>query len=789
MNVSISWLKELIQFKEPIDQLAREIGLKSTEVASVKPLVQASHLVVGYVEKKESHPDASKLSVCQVNIGKETIQIICGAPNVAQGQKVIVALNGAVLPGDFQIKKAVIRGIESNGMICSLDELGIEKKYHEEEGIHVLPADSPIGANPLEILHYLDTVLELELTPNKGYLLSMLGVAYDVAAITKSEVIEPVITLHESNIPLHLNVSTTSPDCISYYARVVDGVQIKESPYWLKARLIANQIRPINNVVDITNYVMLEYGQPLHAFDASKLATDSIVVRKAQPHETIQTLDGCKRILTTDDLVITDGQVPVALAGVMGGFSTQIDASSTSILLESAVFHPITIRKTSKRLDLRSESSMRFERGLDPARTIQALNRACMLLQSLANGSLRQGVASFDHSIQTPKQLVVSLQTINKVLGTSLSSSEVSSLLKRYGFAHSIIQQTFEVWIPSRRRDVETYQDLIEEIVRMYGFDQIPTTLPIGNYYGKLSPTQKLRRDIQTTLSDLGLDEVITYSLVSKEKAVWFDEESKPVVELMHPMSEERSSLRHSLLPSLLEALTYNVSRKNEDVFLYELGRTYYPNQEIECISGVLSGKYSPLLWQGKRDVVDFFLVKGLLESLFDAIGFKQYSIQKPSTPIPNLHPGISASIVSNDSFIGFVGRLHPQVERMQGIGPTFVFELNFDLLATMVQPIQKMKEVSKYPKVTRDIALVVDEEVTAGELMDKIRQVAKSKLVDVTIFDIFRGPSVGEGKKSVALSLQLQDQAKTLETQEVDQLIQKILGSLKHYFNAVLRS
>lgn len=789
MKLSVNWLNELVAIDVPLDRLIKDIGLRSVEVNTCKPLVRATGLTVGKVLTKIKHPEADKLSVCTVDVGDETLQIVCGAPNVAAGQTVIVAKNGALLPGDFAIKKATIRGIESNGMICSLEELGIDKKYHGEDGIHVLPDAIKAGSDPLKALAYDDFVLDLELTPNKGYLLSMWGVAYDVAALLQKPVKLPTIAVKsESKQQNAVKVSSISEKCKSYYARIVDHVTIQESPDWLKARLIAAGIRPISNVVDVTNYVMLETGQPLHAFDASLLGSSEILVREAKQGESIQTLDDQVRVLEEGDLVITNGQIPVALAGVMGGASTAIHQGTTSILIESAVFDPISIRKTSRRLDLRSESSMRFERGLDPTRTRLAADRCAMLLEELAGGITRHGVSAFDKTDHAGPVVTVSLAKIASVVGTTIGKEEVETILQNLQFPFEIHNETFVVSVPSRRRDVSTDQDLIEEILRLYGFEKVPTTLPLGNPVGRLSKAQQLRRQLARRLSDLGLDEALTYSLVSKADAVAFDRTNDEVVGLLHPMTEERAVLRHSLLPSLLEAAKYNLSRRVADIALYELGHVYLTSGETEHLSGVLSGEFGGSRWQGSQLPVDFYLVKGLLESLLQAIRIDGVVFEKPQQALPGLHPGVSAVLKKDGVELGFLGRLHPQSEKRRGLPATYVFDLSFDALLKASAKQELMKELSKYPKVERDIAVVVAEIVQAGDVLQSIRQSAGKALVDARVFDVFRGEALGEQKKSLAIALSFQDAAKQLEIVEIDSLIAKIVSTLNRQFQAVLR-
>jgi len=789
MKVSLHWLKEYVEHEYDVSLIEELFNLKSQEVEAFYKLVNIENLVIGEVKTCEKHPEADKLNVTTVDVGDEVLQIICGAPNVAKGQKVIVSKVGCVLPGNFKIKKAKIRGIESYGMICSLEELGIKDFDSEETGIYVLGDDALVGKDPLEYLYLDDYVLDLDLTANRPDLLSIEGIGYDLACILDKELFLKEHKYTHKKIENPIEVFTETKDCLAYYGQIIDNIKIKQSPYWLKSRLLASGIRPINNVVDITNYVMLEYGQPLHAFDYDSLKAKTILVRHAKEDEELITLDGEKRKLLKTDVVITDSLKPIALAGVMGGIDTEIKSTTTKILLESAYFDPICIRKTSKRLDLKSESSTRFERGVDPNKIKKALDYATELFIKLADGDVLGEYSFFDKTNKQPKEIKLSLEELNRVTGYPFSNSEVKKILKRLRFDYKIHNNDiFYILVPTRRQNIYGYQDIIEEIVRIHGYDLIPVTLPKTPTSGYLSKKQRLRRTVREYFVNKGFNETISYSLVNKEEAVEFDKTVNKTISILNPINKDRNVLRHSLVPSLLKLLRYNISRKIEDVFLFELGRSYYEDKEIELLSGVLYGVNSSTLWQGKKEVVDFYLLKGIIEGLFKKLYIEDYKIIKSQNPVNSMHPGMTADIYIKEEYIGFIGKLHPQKEYDLGTNKTFVFELNFDIISNNYDLNLVMKPILKYPSVIRDLAIVVDKNIEADRIIKEIKIASKKALTDVSIFDLYQGEKIEENKKSIALSLTLQNPNKTLENQEVDKIIARILKHLDKTLNAKLR-
>jgi len=803
MLVSYKWLQEYVDLTGiTAQELADKITKSGIEVESVEVLNKgAKDVVIGHVLEREQHPNADKLSKCLVDIGEaEPVQIICGAPNVAKGQKVAVAKVGAVLPGNFKIKRAKLRGEESNGMICSLQELGVESKLVAKEfvdGIFVFPSDAPVGANALELLNLDDEVLELGLTPNRADCLSMIGVAYEVAAILGREVKLPTIELQETSESIHDYISVkveAMEDNPLYAARIVKNVKIGPSPLWMQAYLMAAGIRPHNNVVDITNYILLEYGQPLHAFDYDRLGSKEILVRRAKAGEKIVTLDDAERTLTEDHLVITNGTEPVALAGVMGGANSEVQKDTTTVLIESAYFTGATIRKASKDHGLRSEASTRFEKGIDPNRVREALDRAAMLMAAYAGGEIVGGVAEVDVLKQEETVVAIALDRINAVLGTAIAKEEVATILTNLQFAFTEDNGLFTITVPSRRRDISIQEDIIEEVARLYGYDNLPTTLPIAESQpGKLTPYQAKRRKVRRYLEHVGLFQAITYSLTSEEKATKFALETVDPIRLAMPMSEERSVLRQSLIPHLLEVVGYNRARQIDNVAVYETGAVYLPKvdnelpEEKERLAGAITGVWYAHLWQGEKKAVDFYVVKGILDGLFQLLGLSN-RIEYKQAKRDHMHPGRTAEIFLDGRLVGFVGQLHPGFQKENDLKETYVFELALtDLLNAEVEDV-RYSMIPRFPSMTRDIALVVDRNVIAGEIRKTIVEAGGELLKEVSIFDVYEGDRLPEGKKSIAFSLRYYDPERTLTDEEVTKVHEQVIQAVEQQFGATLR-
>ncbi|MBW5446958.1 phenylalanine--tRNA ligase subunit beta [Cohnella sp. CFH 77786] len=814
MNVSYRWLSEYIDLSGIAPQeLAEMLTRGGIEIDNVPSRNQGvSKVVVGYVKTREKHPDADKLSVCTVDAGQaEELQIVCGAPNVAAGQKVPVALVGAKLPSGLDIKRAKLRGVESQGMICSARELGINEKLlpkEQQEGILVLPEDTQVGAEILDVLTLDDAVLELDLTPNRSDCLSMLGVAYETSALTGRPVKlpDPERELFKSadKTSDHVSVAVHAPELCSHYsARYIKGVKIGPSPLWMQNRLIAAGIRPISNIVDVTNYVMLEYGQPLHAFDAAKVAGGRIEVRLAREGETLETLDGQVRKLAPDMLVIADADKAIALAGVMGGANSEVSAATTDIILESAKFSGSSVRKTSRLLGLRSEASARFEKEVDPGRVVPALDRAAALMASLAGGHVAEGVAEALARKPEPAVIEITLGRINGMLGTSLSALEVQTLFARLEFgAESPEDGKWRVTVPTRRGDITRSVDLVEEVARLYGYDDIPTTPIEGpTTTGALTREQAIRRELRSVMTHAGLHEAISYSVTSPERAGLFAElsqEAKPIA-LAMPMSEERSVLRTVLLPSLLDAAAYNLTRKNNDVALFEIGSVYHTDEatltrlprEKPRLALLLTGSLTPAGWNRKAEPADFYDAKGLLEAVFLRLGLADAVTYEPARP-EGFHPGRTAAVLLQTErgpiTIGYVGQLHPDLQRSFDLPDAFVAEIELEAVYGKADPRIEYRTLPRYPSVERDLAVVVDRDARGASLTEAIRKAAGELLESVSIFDVYTGERLGPDKKSVAVAMVYRHGDRTLTDEEVSEAHARVLAELEHSFGAELR-
>ncbi len=799
MILSYNWLKELINIDVTPEKLVEEMSLYSVEVETWKKMVSATNLTIGHVLEVKNHENSDHLHVCKVDLGNKIEQIVCGAPNISEGQNVIVALPGAVLPGGT-IKESVVRGVSSNGMICSLQELGIENKYVPaiyQNGIYVLGDDAVAGDDPLKYLCLDDYQIELALTPNRLDLMSMLGVAHDMKAMYNKEINYPKAILHETNDNTsdEISVKIDTPKCLSYYARIVKDVTIKESPAFIKARLIAAGVRPINNVVDITNYILMLFGQPLHSFDKDKLGKE-ITVRCAKKDEKLITLDDQERDLIESDIVITDeldNNRVVCLAGVMGGKSTEVDENTKNIVLESAVFDGLSIRKTSQRLALRSESSSRYERGVDLNNSLNAVDYACYLLEKYADGKVSKSYvhAGIEHIDDT--LIEINEEKVKSYLGINIPLSKIKDICESLDFKVEEKNINLLVFVPNRRMDVKIKQDLIEEIARINGYDKLNETLPLVSTVGGLTHAQKIRTLINKTLIGLGLNECVTYSLVNSKLSKLcndlYTDDCKPIV-LLHPMTEEHSIMRRSLVPSLLDVLKYNNARKITDLSFFEIGKKYYliNDEPVEkfMLAGVMQGNHHNLMWRNEFDNIDFYYVKGILDALFEKLELN-VSYKTCENPSNSMHPGRTAYIYLNDTLIGYVGEIHPLLAKELDIYDTYAFEIELEPIFDITNPVVLYKQISKVPSVDRDLALVMDAKQEVGEVIDAIYKADKNMIKNVNVFDIYEGSNIEEGKKSVAVRITLES-TDTLTEDVINQKMKRILNSLNYLYHIELR-
>lgn len=790
MKVSKNWLKEYLNLDSITDEeLFSCISAHICEIESYQKLVTATNLTIGYVKECVVHPNSDHLHICQVEVKpNEVKQIICGAPNVEAGKKVIVANVGAVLPGDFKIKPSKIRGVESDGMLCSLQELGIEDKYIDEEfknGIYLLDEDALIGEDPLKYLGFDDIVIDLDLTSNRSDLLSIEGVAYDLGAALNQKIYPIVPELEESEKTNPIHVDIESDNCYKYLARTIENVTIAPSPQWLKAKLIASGIRPINNVVDVTNYVLMEMGQPLHAFDQSYLG-DHIIVRNAVAGEKFVTLDEIERILEPTDLVIANDKEALCLAGVMGGLNSEVRDTTTTVVLEAAYFDPLCVRKTSSRLGLKSESSMRFERKIDYDRVERALDYAAQMIVELAGGVVLTGVAKSVRKEMVPQSVTITTEKVNQVLGTNLSDTTVEAIFQRLDYVYTKKDLVYTITIPSRRMDLEpSYQDIIEDVARMNGYDSIPTTIAASRTKGGLTAKQKELRFTRMMFASMGLNEIVSYSLVSKASLYDYTINRGNPIEVLMPMTEDHAVMRQSLLNGIIDAVSYNRARKVDHLAFFEIGNRYTQEKETLMLAGAISGTFLSEQWRGEAKVADFYALKGLLDTYFSRMNISV--VYKPYQDQSNFHPGRTAAIYLEDQMIGIIGELHPRFAKEKGVTGTVAFEIELDPVLSHNHLFQ-YKPMNKYPVVTRDLAIVVKKNILADDILNVIKQTLKSNLVGLEVFDLYTGDAVAEDEKSLAIKLTLEDVTKTLESSDVDKMIHSVLNRLDYHFKARLR-
>ena len=797
MDTSLSWIKAYVP---DLDVTAQEytdaMTLTGTKVEGFEELdADLDKIVVGQIEKIEKHPDADKLVVCQVNIGAEVIQIVTGAKNVFEGAKVPVVLDGGRVAGGHEpgqrvaggikIKKGKLRGVPSYGMMCSIEELGSTKEMYPEQpenGIYIFREDTEVGADAIELLGLHDVVFEYEITSNRVDCYSVVGIAREAAATFNKEFKPPVVTEtgYDEDVNDFVKVTVENTDlCSRYCARAVKNIKIGPSPKWLQRRLSSVGIRPINNLVDITNYVMEEYGQPMHAYDLDTLAGHQIVVKNAQDGEKFVTLDGQERTMDKDVLMICDGEKAVGIAGIMGGENSMITDNAKTMLFEAACFDGVNIRKSSKRVGLRTDASGKFEKGLDPNNAMAALNRACQLVEELGAGEVVGGAIDVYSKKKEPVRVPFDAEKINRMLGTNISEEDMLGYFKKIDLDYDA--ETKEVIAPTFRHDLFRLADLAEEVARFFGYDNIPTTLPSGEATtGKLPFKLRIEQVASDIAEFCGFSQGMSYSFESPKvfDKLLLPEDSKlrNAISIMNPLGEDYSIMRTTSLNGMLTSLATNFNRKNKVARLYEFGNVYLPKQlpltELpeECIK----------LTIGMYGEGDFFNLKGVIEELFDNLGMKNICTYVPTTEHPFLHPGRQANIVKDDTVVGYLGQLHPEAcDNYNLKGEIYVAVLDMPNVVALSSFDIKYEGIAKFPGSTRDLSMVMDKSIFVGQVEELIKKCGGKLLESYKLFDVYEGEQIAAGKKSVAYTMTFRAKDRTLEAGEVDKIIEKLVKEL----------
>ena len=798
MNTSLSWIKAYVP---ELDVTAQEytdaMTLSGTKVEGYEELdADLDKIVVGQIDKIEKHPDADKLIICQVNVGAETVQIVTGAPNVKEGDKIPVVLDGGRVAGGHEpgqrvvggikIKKGKLRGVESAGMMCSIEELGSNREMYPEApeyGIYIFPEDTEVGADAVELLGLHDVVFEYEVTSNRVDCYSVVGIAREAAATFRKEFVPPVVTAvgNDEDVNDFIKVTVEDPDlCPRYTARVVKNIKIGPSPKWMQRRLASVGIRPINNLVDITNYVMEEYGQPMHAYDLDTIAGGQIVVRRAKENETFVTLDGQERKLDESVLMICDGEKSVGIAGIMGGENSMITDDVHTMLFEAACFDGTNIRKSSKKVGLRTDASGKFEKGLDPNNAEAAMNRACQLIEEMGAGEVVGGMVDVYSKKKEPVRVPFDADEINGLLGTNISKEEMLSYFKKIDLEYD--EASNEVIAPTFRHDLFRMADLAEEVARFYGYDNIPTTLPRGEATtGKLSFKLRVEEIARDIAEFCGFSQGMTYSFESPKVfdklLIPSDSPLRNTVDIMNPLGEDYSIMRTTSLNGMLTSLATNYNRRNKNVRLYELGNIYLPKSLP--LTELPEERMQFTL--GMCGDGDFFSMKGVVEEFFEKIGLHMKETYDPNAGKPYLHPGRQANIIYDGVVVGYLGEVHPDVADTYGIGTkAYVAVLDMPEITKRATLDRKYTGIAKFPAVTRDISMVMPKEILVGQVEEVIEKKGGAYLESYALFDLYEGAQIKEGYKSVAYSIVFRAKDKTLEEAEISQAMEKILAGLE---------
>ncbi|MGX6472402.1 phenylalanine--tRNA ligase subunit beta [Pediococcus pentosaceus] len=809
MKLSYKWLSKYLELDLEPKDLAEKIERTAVEVDSVTRLdYKLKKIVVGHTLEVTEHPDSDHLHICQVDVGEEeSIQIVCGAPNIAADQDVIVALHGSRIKDNVKIKRSKMRGVPSNGMICALQEIGypdnvVPKDY--ADGIYVFPADSHVkpGDSVMEALGMDDDVIDTSVTPNRGDMFSMNGNAHEIAAILDQKANFEVLKVQDEQksadtLADQIKVEIDEQDVAPVYKLMaIENVKIAPSPFWLQTTLMKAGIRPINNVVDVTNYIMLKYGQPLHAYDLDQLKGQTISVAPAGENVKFTTLDDEKRDLRPEDLVITADGTPIAMAGVMGGMATEVSDQTQNIVIEAAIFDPIKVRKTARYHNLHSEAAMRFERGIDYSSLDDALNEAASLVADFGQGKVMSGVVVGNDTKLNPESITIALARINKILGTSLTSEEVVAIFDRLGFSTELdaTKQTFKVTVPVRRWDIHIEADLLEEVARIFGYDNLPVTLPTGDpTIGQLTTEQKLMRASRTVMEGLGLTQAMSYGLTTIAKSQQFVKDDHELVKVDWPMTKDREALRMNLISGLLDDIAYNKARSVENVALYEQGRVFYGNgqaqpEEIEHIAGAITGSMQAKSWNEKEKPVTFFDVKGIVEQYLKNVAVAGEVSYVADHDRQGMHPGRTADVLLDGDVIGFIGQIHPTTAEEFKIKETYVFELNLTKIIHAEKKLQHYDVISKYPAITRDIAILVNKEVSNTEVLNVINETKQKNLIKVELFDVYEGKNLEKGMKSLAYQFTYQDTNDTLQEDAINDEFSKVIKNLEEKLNVTVR-
>lgn len=802
MKVSLNWLKDYVDIRIGVKELVNLLTMAGLEVESAIPVGQGfEKIVVAEIQSIRRHPNADRLSLVKVKSSEETFSIVCGATNIREGQKVPLALVGAKLPNGLEIKKSKIRGEISEGMLCSEIELGLGQ---DASGIMILDPEASLGVNLGEALGLADTILDISITPNRPDCLCVIGIAREIAALTGQRLNYPALSLSDEGSEIHQKTSVTlmDPDlCPRYVARMVEGVTIGPSPYWMRNRLERVGIRSINNVVDVTNYVMMEYGQPLHAFDFELLEEGRIVVRRALANEAFVTLDGVRRTLDEEMLMICDGVKPVAIAGVMGGLNSEIRNQTRTVLLESAYFNPGNNRRTSKKLGFETEASYRFGRGIDYGGCLNAANRAASLIHQLSGGRVVEGAVDAYPKPLQPSSIRLDVSNVNRILGVEISAEKINVYLKNLDL--QVREEGEGVLIatpPSFRGDLEREIDLIEEVARLDGYERIPLTLPKGPPSSEeMSRELMLEQKAKDLLVQHGYYEVITYSFTSSFSLNGLNllpnDPRRACLPILNPLTADMSVLRTSLIPGLMETARYNLSHKNTNLKIFELKKVYLPEQgerlprEIKYLTGLALGMEGDIHWAMPVRGIDFYDVKGCIEDLLDHLQVKEITFDR-AEDIPYLHPGKSLKVSLNGEVVGVLGEVHPDSLKYYEIhGKACLFEIDFDRLAKGAAEKKKFQLLPKFPAVHRDLSLMVDDHLEAEKVEKAIRSLEQPFIDEVKLFDVYRGNPVPHGKKSISYRIRYQASDRTLTDDEVNQYHEKVILRLREIFKAELRS